>query len=156
MQSQVDEINQLLRFFPADAGSWAELGEIYLSMCDYQAAVHCYEELVLLDSRNAHYHCRLGESLYSIGGQSVLTARKHFTISLNFQCAKINLRALYGLIACCKSIRAEKAKTAAKKGAVDHESQVNDELLAFAKGKLEEISQTTQNGALALMESCLF
>ena len=50
-----------------EAASWLELGEIYLSMCLYSDAVHCFEELVLLDPRNAAHHSHLAEVYYSLG-----------------------------------------------------------------------------------------
>lgn len=63
----IEAINQVLQFFPAEVGCWLELGELYLNMNDYEASKHCYEELILLEPRNAHFHCRLAEILYSIG-----------------------------------------------------------------------------------------
>jgi len=62
-----EDINDILKKFPSDLGSWAQLGELYLSLADNVAAVHCFEELVLLDPRNAHYHVRLAEAMYSAG-----------------------------------------------------------------------------------------
>lgn len=62
-----EDINEILKKFPSDLGSWAQLGELYLTLADNVAAVHCFEELVLLDPRNAHYHARLAEALYSAG-----------------------------------------------------------------------------------------
>eukprot|EP01031_Cornospumella_fuschlensis_P046962 gene46962-57507_t len=82
----VETMNAILNIFPSDAASWMEMGELYMGQCDYQAAAHCFEELILLDPRNAHYHARLAESYYSQGGvENIRTARKHYTVSLNFQ-----------------------------------------------------------------------
>lgn len=101
----VDEINQLLYVTPADVGSWVELSELYLTLSDNEAALHCLEELILLDPKNAHYHTRLAEVLYTLGGkENVLLARKHYTISLTNQSAKFNVRALYGLLTCCQAL----------------------------------------------------
>jgi ER membrane protein complex subunit 2 len=71
----------------------------------YQAAAHCFEELVLMDPRNAHFHCKLAESLFSMNNEHLLNARKHYSISLTHQNASLNLRALYGLIATCQRIQ---------------------------------------------------
>ena len=35
---------------------------------------------------------------------NLLKARKHYTLSLNLQCGRLNLRALYGLIASAKAL----------------------------------------------------
>ncbi len=63
----IEGINEIVKKFPSDVASWQELGELYLSLSDNQAATHCFEELVLLEPRNAHYHVRLAEALYSVG-----------------------------------------------------------------------------------------
>ena len=36
VKAAVEEINKILKLFPADAACWQELGEMYLSLCDYQ------------------------------------------------------------------------------------------------------------------------
>lgn len=63
----IEGINDIVKKFPSDAASWQELGELYLSLSDNLAAVHCFEELVLLEPRNNSYHTRLAEALYSAG-----------------------------------------------------------------------------------------
>ncbi len=85
--------------------SWLELGELYLSLSNQPAAIHCFEEMILLDPKNAHYHTRLADALYSLGGsENILLARKHYTISLTNQAPVYNIRALYSLIACCQAL----------------------------------------------------
>jgi predicted aconitase len=91
-QRQAEELNAVLKQFPAESSSWAELGDLYLSLCDLpvrsvwqcshtfahvtcippllQAAAHCFEELVLLNPISAHHHVRLAEVYYSMGEQS--------------------------------------------------------------------------------------
>jgi cytochrome c-type biogenesis protein CcmH/NrfG len=102
----IQELNNILYHFPADHGSWLELAELFLISNDYEASAHCYEELILLDPRNAHYHCRLGEILYSSNStDKILNARKHFTISLTMQNIHYNLRAISGLVLCCKHLK---------------------------------------------------
>lgn len=151
----VEELNGILRLFPAEAASWLELGETYLSICAYevsrfelllfdcewlvgdlctssQDAAHCFEELVLLEPRNAAHHAHLAEAYYSCGertdhellstllstsvvaaggADNLLCARKHFSISLSHQGAPFNLRAVYGLIASCKAIESAEEQT---------------------------------------------
>jgi hypothetical protein len=59
-----------------------------------------------------HYIVRLS---HTGGSENVLSSRKHYSISLNFQNAKLNVRALYGLLMCCKAIKAaEKDKFGGK------------------------------------------
>lgn len=80
----VADLNDLVRQFPADNASWQQLAEVYLMLSDNLAAVHCLEELVLLEPRNAHYHSRLAEALYSAGS---LTRSSWFIVD----CLKIPL-----------------------------------------------------------------
>eukprot|EP01038_Epipyxis_sp_PR26KG_P016735 gene16735-22894_t len=61
----VTELNQILKLFPTDGSCWLELGECYLESCDYEAAAHCFEELVLLNDCAPH-HIRLADTYYSI------------------------------------------------------------------------------------------
>jgi tetratricopeptide (TPR) repeat protein len=93
----IEAINEIVRKFPSDVASWQELGELYLSFCDYLAAVHCFEELVLLEPRNAHYHVRLAEALYSVGKCTdvlmlCLIYISSFQFFCNFFCFPLNRR----------------------------------------------------------------
>ena len=61
-------------------------------------AAHCCEELVMLKPTSCIYHNRLADVYYSMGGEDNLRlARKHYTMSLNYQAPEINVQALYGL-----------------------------------------------------------
>lgn len=169
----IEGINEIVKKFPSDVASWQELGELYLSLSDNLAAVHCFEELVLLEPRNNNYHTRLAEALYSAGGnENILTARKHYTVSLTIQGPRFNKRALYGLISCCSALNSAyhqsqgTAKTAATASenpgevAEEHEKKVNHELLSWAQEKLGELveheSNTVgENGPVAAVESML-
>jgi len=140
-------LHDLLYIFSSDAFSWLELSEIHLSLGEYEAAAHCLEELVMLEPYCAHYHARLADIYYTIGGdkEHFLLARKHYTLSLNQQCANINMRALYGLVCACKAVAAASSSpsgTAAEGGGEDANASsdpVNEKLLAFAKEKLDEL-----------------
>ena len=102
---------------------------------------------MLLEPRNAHYHCRLAESLYSQGEEErALHARKHFAISLTHQAAPLNVRALCGLVAACRRVEEQKS------GVDEHEKRVNAELLRWAKEQAADVVQKdAQNTALALL-----
>lgn len=65
--SVITELNAILKLFPSEASSWLELGEIYLSMCSFDKAVHCFEELVLLDPNSFAHQLKLAEAYYSLG-----------------------------------------------------------------------------------------
>ena len=105
LEKAVQELHKILKLFSSDHTTWLELSEIHLGRCEYLEAAHCLEELVLLDPECAHFHARLADVYYSIGGQEhLLSARRHYTLSLNRQTAKVNLRALYGLMAACRAL----------------------------------------------------
>mmetsp|Transcript_1527 Transcript_1527/g.1608 ORF Transcript_1527/g.1608 Transcript_1527/m.1608 type:complete len:336 (+) Transcript_1527:14-1021(+) len=163
----IAEINSILHYFPNDIGSWLELSELYLLSNDYEPAIHCYEELILLEPRNAFYHCRLAEIFYSIGGtEKILLARKYYTISLTCQNISYNLRAVTGLIQSCKQLRGlgrpysnssaslnEKKRSSSTEVAAvtssssssssssqlnEHELKVNEELLKWSEDELNK------------------
>lgn len=105
LEKAVQQLHSILKLFSSDHTTWLELSEIHLGRCEYLEAAHCLEELVLLDPECAHFHARLADVYYSIGGQEhLLSARRHYTLSLNRQSAKVNLRALYGLMATCRAL----------------------------------------------------
>jgi tetratricopeptide (TPR) repeat protein len=158
-KKQVDTLNGILRQFPNEAASWQELGDIYLATCDYLAAAHCFEELVLLGATTAAYQIRLGDCYYTIGGfdYSVL-ARKHYALSLIQQSAKHNLRALYGVIYACQAVAASAAASASGKGAdkeKEHELKVNAEMLSWAKEQLAALAAAAGDGPLSVVQAAI-
>lgn len=105
VKGQIEALNKVVKSFPLEVPSWVELGEIYLSLCDYKPAAHCFEECILLEPSNASFHTRLAETYYTIDGLEYTTnARRHFMLSLEIQSAAINKRALYGMVMACKKI----------------------------------------------------
>ena len=55
----------------------------------------------------SHFHILFLYYLQIPGGfDSLLKARKHYASSLNLQCARLNLRAVYGLISSAKGLEA--------------------------------------------------
>jgi tetratricopeptide (TPR) repeat protein len=100
----LEELNEIIKLYTSDAACWQELGEIHLRLGDFPSAAFCFEELVLMDANCPHYHTRLADTYYSIGGlEGYLKARKHYTLSLAVTNAKLNVRALYGQIAACRA-----------------------------------------------------
>ena len=147
----VEHLHKILAVYQADAGAWYELSEIHLAFGEYAEAAHCCEELVMLKPTSCIYHNRLADVYYSLGGEENLRlARKHYTMSLNYQAPDINVQALYGLRASAellgevagkgdkslaKTIVENKTDTADTNVASDVE--VNKELLSFANDKLQ-------------------
>lgn len=129
-----DELQSILKQFPFEISCWIELASIYLKNNELESALHCYEEAILLESTNPHYHCRLAEIYYALGNNTrlrsirikiflifiggydnVLLARKHYSISVSMLASKVNLRALHGLIYCCQCIASDDNTSSRKK-----------------------------------------
>jgi tetratricopeptide (TPR) repeat protein len=64
-QSFGEQMGSIMKAYPADATSWAELAESYMSVCAFEEAIFCLEELILLAPLTAAYHTRLGEALHA-------------------------------------------------------------------------------------------
>jgi ER membrane protein complex subunit 2 len=95
----------IIQLFGSDVQTWGELAEMHLELGDLQSAAFCLEELVLLNPMCVAYHTRLAEVYYSQDTtETLLKARKHYTMSLNTQAANLNKRALYGLAATCERL----------------------------------------------------
>lgn len=74
------------------------------------------------------------------GSTNFLSARKHFTMSLNNQAARLNLRAVYGLVAACRAVAGGTDSVSA------HEAAVNTELLRWAKSQMDDLTASRHNG----------
>jgi len=174
VKKAMDELNEIVKLYTSDAASWLELGELHLRLGDYASAAFCYEELVLIDANCSHYHTRLAEAYYTIGGlEGYLKARKHYTLSLALTSAKLNIRALYGLLSACKAFaEAVKYQPTSSSSVVSSSSpssssdstgkslmtkedvDVNTELLKWAKDALEGVygSSSTTKGQRGIGE----
>ena len=107
-KAATEALHDIIKMYGSDVQAWGEMAELYIEVGDLQAGAFCLEELVLLNPMCVAYHTRLAECLYSQGTtQSLLKARKHYSISLNTQSANLNKRALYGLMATCRRMLAE-------------------------------------------------
>jgi tetratricopeptide (TPR) repeat protein len=79
-----------------DHNAWVELGNIYEENLDFEKAIHCYEELLLLKPNDMRVFTKLGQLYFTQGTQSKMEiAKKYFCYVLTNQ--QDNLRALYGL-----------------------------------------------------------
>ena len=156
----VEELHNILKIFYHDQQLWEELAEIHLSMGDFPSAAFCFEELILLGPGVGAYHLRLADIYYSMGDiENCLKARKHYTMSLNVQCGRLNLRAMYGLLAAAKKLEAfagdktsetesSSVTTSASASAVAiqastvlsvQEMAVNKEILAVGREQLKDM-----------------
>lgn len=103
----------------------------------------------------------------------ILLARKQYTISLTCQCAKFNVRSLYGLIACCTALNETFATMNLNSWAnmiqqsqckenfsYEQEKLVTNELLRWSKDQFEQLklenSSTLSLNALNTLEKILF
>jgi len=104
----IEELNKILQLYGTDVATWEELGELYLLESNYEAALFCYEELLVLDSTNCNYHARVADIYYTIGEyDGFMKARKHYTFSLTLLTPGLNPRALYGLLTTAKILAKE-------------------------------------------------
>lgn len=147
LKAAVLEIHKILKIIYGDQGLWLELADIHMSMGDYQEASFCMEELVLQDPHNAAFNSRLADLYYTLGGfDYYMKSRKHYTMSLNLQCPRLNLRALYGLISAAKGVE---NLLVGNGGSIviagsgvsfsEHEKAVNTQLLSWGYEQLQSI-----------------
>lgn len=107
-----------------------------------------------------------------------MTARKHYTISLTLQNARLNKRALYGLLSCCKALQtvynfsSSGSTNKNSSSAIDnvaggsvavaataivteeHEKKVNAELLQWSRAQLSGLVENDSD-PVALVERVL-
>jgi len=129
----VEALHEIVKVFQSDTASWLELAEIHLSLCDYQSAAYCFEEIILVTPTSAPIYCRLAEALYTLGGaENLIKARQYYSISLVHQKAHNNNRALYGLTATCREILSPQNKKLP-----EGEADVTAALLAWSVDQLK-------------------
>lgn len=79
-----------------DVDAWIELGNLYEKNLDFDKAVHCYEEVLLLKPNDMRVFMKLGQLYFTQGTAPKLeVAKKYFCFVLTNQ--QDNLRALHGL-----------------------------------------------------------
>jgi tetratricopeptide (TPR) repeat protein len=154
IQGQIEALNKITNSFPMEVPTWVQLGEIYLSLCDYKPAAHCFEELVLLEPSNSSYHSRLAEVYYTIDGlEYAINARRHFLLSLEIQCAAINKRALYGLIMSCKKVAELSSGSSGSGSGMD--AKVNSEFLSWAANEMEDVTSGDNGDIVKLVATSI-
>lgn len=50
-----------------ESSCWIELADLYCENCDYEEALYCMEECVLIDPYNCHVHNRVADLYYTLG-----------------------------------------------------------------------------------------
>lgn len=101
-----------------------------------------------MEADSTAFHNRLAECYYSIGGQeNMLNARKHYTISLNNQDPKFNLRAVWGLLLSSRHLATMYSSTSAS--VTSDEKNVNAALLEYAKASLDQLVSKGKNADTA-------
>jgi ER membrane protein complex subunit 2 len=132
----VEALNKFLTVHCGDADGWRQLAAVHLSLSNFEEAAFCYEELVLLAPADPHYHCRLAELYYTMGGsEGLLKARKHFSQSLEL--TKSNARALHGLCVTCAAVAADKGSAKVLKA--EQSGEVNAALHKWATAELARL-----------------
>jgi len=132
-------LNEYLDIFMADIEAWAELGELYLYLREYENASFCYEEIILAEPDNFHYHVKYAEIKFTMGGFDNLNlAKYHYSHSLELN-NENNYRGLYGL---CLTIHAL-SKTKGNKLSKDDIS-----LFSYAENLLREKYQDNDKQAI--------
>ena len=75
----VDKLREFLRDFGDDLPGWVELAETYEAAQQFEKAIHCREEALLLAPEDPWAYQRLGELHFSLGRpEHLLLAAKHF------------------------------------------------------------------------------
>jgi tetratricopeptide (TPR) repeat protein len=107
-------LNNYLNCFQNDADAWHELAEIYISQHQHASALFCYEELILTNPHNFHYHLKYAELLYTVAipkpaptrADDFETARKYFIQAVELNPDGVyNCRARYGVLMVSASLR---------------------------------------------------
>ncbi|KAL6073887.1 ER membrane complex subunit 2 [Balamuthia mandrillaris] len=138
----IKELNDYLKVFMADTDAWQELGDLYLDQQQYEYAAFCYEELILADPFNYHFHNRYAEILFTLGDH--VTARKYFAQSLELN-NENNARAMFGLCICSKAIDSKKG------GGAKADKDSNGQLFQHGRNALlAKYTEKAQNSSLEL------
>lgn len=110
-----------------DKEAWLELAILYERALNFDRAVYCYEELLLLDPENFALYLKLAEVNYTIGKvENLKVARQLFCFLLNIN--RSGVRCLWGLYNTCQAlIKWEKG------------NEDNKKILEIVEKRLEEI-----------------
>jgi len=85
IKDYVNELNNYIDTNPLDKEAWLELADVYMEYLNYEKALYCYEEVLILDPESLNNMMRIGELYYTIGNQpeNLIMARKYFSFILS-------------------------------------------------------------------------
>lgn len=126
----VEALNSYLEENWDDADCWLELADVYEKKLNFEKAIYCFEEMLLLDPTEFSLYQKLAELNFTIGKlDNLKVAKKYFCLLLNIN--SMALRTLWGLLHTCKQlVKLEKG---------NHD---NEKIISIVEKKLAEIYKT--------------
>ncbi|KAJ3425108.1 tetratricopeptide repeat protein [Anaeramoeba flamelloides] len=149
----IQNLNKYLSHFQGDTEAWEELLDLYLSQQCYSKALFCCEELILAEPDNYQHHYQIANIYYTIGKRSdLIKARQYYAHSIKLLTEQ-NLKSFYGLY-----LTTNKLKSLFSRNLNQSETQINEQLLQFAKDKiknfyLQKEDNNTKTTFLKLLET---
>ena len=99
----VDALNTYLEENWDDAEAWLELADVYEKKLNFEKAIYCFEELLLLDPKEFSLYQKLAELHFTVGKlDNLKIAKKYFCLLLNIN--GLALRPLWGLLHTCRQL----------------------------------------------------
>lgn len=131
----ITELNKYLEENCLDKEAWLELADIYMEHMNYEKALFCFEELLIIDPENLNNMMRVAELYYTIGNtvENQTYARKYFSFILLTD--ENSLRAAYNLKTTCKVLIGMKKDT----------DGVCKELLEYASSRVEDLTASNKS-----------
>lgn len=119
-----------------DVEAWTELADMYLARQNYSKALYCFEEMLMQQPKNYQVNLKYAEMLYSSRRdrlEDLVDARKYFmhAAMLREEGALPCVRALFGVIKCCKAIKQLTNKSTAEVPV--------EEMIAAAQEQIREV-----------------
>lgn len=65
----INVLNEYIAANPNDSEVWLELADLYLEHMNYNKALYCLEEVLVINPKKILYMVKIAEILYTIGGQ---------------------------------------------------------------------------------------
>ena len=102
LKGACEQLHEILLVHGNDVSCWLEMAELLTQQGDFSGAAFCCEELVLLSPNDPVHFCRMADAYYSVCTvESLVKARKNYSLSLTLLRPRANVRAVYGLVATC-------------------------------------------------------
>lgn len=147
----IKHLNEYLSIYMTDMEGYSELADLYLSLCDYEKAAFCVEELIINDPNSPLFHCKYADIKYTM--RDYKTARKYYAQCINLMLDAeerddnlSSMRPVYGLLMACRSNQPD-------------ESHRNNELLELAETLLiknySKIESESKKKLLQILENSL-